>query len=635
MYDYYIVCSRMSKNTDETTSIDNKKPVSRRHFLTTAGIAGAASLAGCASDGSGDGSDGGNGSDGGDGSDDGNDSDDGGKQSREKPVDETWTWYTQSKPDRTQFNPYNTKNSSSAPYDQLAYFNTNKSEWLPNILSDWSKDGETVTVTIDDRFRWHNGEQVTGEDLTTYIGLEQYFGNSVHEFLEDWTADGQTVEFTLTGENINESVFYDALLNENLPTYRETFRPFLEKLKKAEGDEDALSSAKEELLNKTISEPIGNSPYKLEEVKSDLLRYEIFEDYPFADEINYPYREVMFAQSDQQRWLELTEGELDGHGGFGVQKKQVQNRPERVDVFNPQENACVGHFFQLEDEWLGKREIRLALAHIIDMEAASKNSNSGILSQYSGIPIRGIAESWLGDSLEELTYYGSSTEEDKARAAELLRQAGLEKQNDTWTKPSGDPFKVPLNVISGWNVAVLVGQTIVQSFQSFGIQSELITEEGTAFFSNSWTPGEFKMIHVHTGFGGYHPYFYYLKPFTSDSNWSMWSPPEEVQVPSTFGDPESSLETMKVGKKVEELRAATDTEKEEQLVKDLAWAFNQSLPYLISMPYSYPQFLTNDDWTYPADDGYPKHLQEVDEMYRRAGIHEFIQKRGIVKAKTE
>jgi peptide/nickel transport system substrate-binding protein len=629
----------MPEDASDSTDRIKKNPVSRRRFLTTTGVAGAAGLAGCASENGSDGDDGGNGSDGSESNDSdgggGNDSDGTGEQPQGEPLDETWTWYTQTKPDRIQFNPYNPKSSSTTPYDPLAYFNTNTSEWLPNILSDWSKDGETVTVTIDDRFKWHNGEQVTGEDLTTYIGIEKYFGNSIHEFLEDWSADGQTVEFTLTGSNINQSVFYDALLNEDLPTYRKEFKPLLEGLQSAEGDEDALSKAKDELLNKAIQEPVGNSPYKLVETTDDRLRYEIFEDYPFAGEINYPYREVLFAQSDQQRWLELTKGELDGHGGFGVQKKQVENRPERVDVFNPQENACVGHFFQHDDEWLGKREVRLALAHVIDMEAASNNSNSGVLSQYSGIPIRGIAESWLGDSLGDLTDYGSATEENKTRAAELLRQAGLTKQSGTWTKPSGDPLRVPLNVISGWNVAVLVGQTIVQSFQSFGIKSELITEEGTAFFSNSWTPGEFKMIHVHTGFGGYHPYFYYLKPFKSDSAWSMWNPPEEVEVPSTFGDPTSSLETMNVGQKVDELRAATDTETEKQLVKDLAWAFNQSLPYLISMPYSYPQFLTNDEWSYPADDGYPKHLQEVDEMYRRAGIHEFIQKRGIVKARTE
>jgi peptide/nickel transport system substrate-binding protein len=624
----------MSEDTNRSTSIAEKVSVSRRKFLAEAGIAGTVGLAGCASDDGGDGNDSdgsdGGGSDGGDGNgSDGGDGDGG------EPVDKTWTWYTQTNPKNVQFNPYNAKSTSTTPYDPLAYFNTNESKWVPNILSDWSKDGDTVTVTVDDRFKWHNGEQVTGKDLTTYIGIEKFFGNSIHNFLSDWSADGQTVKLTLTDSSINEAVFYDALLNEELPTYREKFQPFLKELKEAEGDEDALSEAKDNLLNKAMNDPVGNSPYNLQEVRDDRLRYEIFDDYPFADEITYPIREVMFAQSDQQRWLELTEGELDGHGGFGVQKKQVENRPERVDVFNPQENACVGHFFQHDDQWLGKREVRLAIAHVIDMEAASENSNSGILSQYSGMPIRGTAEAWLGDSLDDLTYYGKSTEEDKTRAAELMRQADLEKQDGTWVKPNGDPLQVPLKVISGWNVAVLVGQTIIQSLQSFGIQSELVTEEGTAFFGNSWTPGEFKMIHVHSGFGGYHPYFYYRKPFKSDGNWSMWNPPEEVEVPSTFGDPESSLETVQVGEKVEQLRAATDKEQEKQLVKDLAWAFNQSLPYLISMPYSYPQFLTNDDWEYPAAGSHPKHLQDVDQMYRRAGIHEWLQKRGIVKAKTK
>lgn len=621
---------------DNTTdgSGDNRRQISRRELLIATGVAGLS--AGCAS-GGGDGSDGGGDattttadSDGGNG-DGGSDGDSDGADG--KPVDPTWTWYTQTKPDRTQFNPYNPKNSSGDPYDRLAYFNANESKWVPNIVTDWTKDGDTVTLKLDDRFKWHNGEPVVAEDLEIWFGLEKFFGNTVHDFVEDWTAvDDQTVELTLNDSNINEGVFYNTLLGEELTTYREKFRDYLKQLEEAEGDESAVEEAQSELMDLPIEDPVGNSPYKLQDVRSDRLKFSIFEDYPFSDKINYPTKEVMFAQSDQQRWLELTEGELDGHGGFGVQEKQVKNRPERVDVFNPQENATVGHFFNHNDEWFGKREVRLAIAHAVDLEAMSKNSNSGVLSQYTGMPIRGAAETWLGDLLEDFTYYGKPN---KKRAEELLGEAGLSMENGQWVKPDGNPLTVPIKVISGWNVAVLMGQTMVSTLQDIGIKAELVTQEGTGLFGESWAPGNFKVIHIHSGFGGFHPYFYYKKPFTSDSEWSQWSPPEEVEIPMPIGDPDGSLETMQVGDKVRELRATTDENQEEELVKQLAWAFNQSLPYLISAPYEYPQFLTNDDWDYPAAGSHPKHLQEVDQMYRRAGIHEFIQKRGIVQAKTE
>ena len=178
---------------------DDEGPWSRRQALKVAGTAGLAGLAGCA---------GGSGG-GGSASSDGGSNGSGGQ-----PADSALTLSEWLVPKDAQYNSFNSKNwpgdASRMLYDAFVRYNVKKQEFQPNLLTDWSIDGKTVTLSTRKQ-QWHDGDPVTADDLVAQLRLEKFMG--LTKFLETAEVTGDhSAKLTLTS-SINPDVFLETFRN--------------------------------------------------------------------------------------------------------------------------------------------------------------------------------------------------------------------------------------------------------------------------------------------------------------------------------------------------------------------------------------------------------------------------------------
>jgi hypothetical protein len=72
-------------------------------------------------------------------------------------------------------------------------------------------------------------------------------------------------------------------------------------------------------------------------------------------------------------------------------------------------------------------------------------------------------------------------------------------------------------------------------------------------------------------------------------------------VPYPIGDSEGDLKEVDVSEKVSEL-AVSDGEKRAELVRELAWIYNQTIPRIPLALIDRMRFVNTKEWEYPAKD---------------------------------
>lgn len=352
------------------------------------------------------------------------------------------------------------------------------------------QDTNIVTITLQDNVLWHDGEQVTADDIAftheiighpDYPGvryssdMQSIIGMEAYKAGEADSIEGITVVDDLTLEIEYESVGVQMLQAGGGIWAYAAPRHYLEGIPVAE-----LESAPEIRDN-----PIGFGPFKVDNiVPGESVSYSRFEDYyrgtPNIERIELetvPSSTAVAAMENHQFDLFLSMP-TDQYENF-------ENIPGYT-VLGRGENAYTYIGFKL-GEWvtegdgidqpqnvpnpdakMANKNLRQAMAFAIDNDAVGARFYQGLRSRATSPIIPNFAD-YYADDLEGYPY-------NPERAMELLDEAGYEDTNgDGWREtPEGEELVINFASMSGGEVAEPISEYYMQSWRNIGLNVQLL-----------------------------------------------------------------------------------------------------------------------------------------------------------------
>ncbi|MFC7194736.1 ABC transporter substrate-binding protein [Halosimplex aquaticum] len=239
--------------------------------------------------------------------------------------------------------------------------------------------------------------------------------------------------------------------------------------------------------------PIGNGPFRF--VRADAQRFELerFADHPLAHRVTFSGYELRDLNGSAQIQQALITDEVDVASGVFAPQPVVENFPDHVREVRTPAKWGYGVVFDHADEHFGTREVRQAVAHVIDREqvaeAAAPNTNTGVPIP-CGITI-GDQQRWLGDGRSAYPDYGVGASQTDA-AADLLESAGYSRSDGTWEDESGEPISADFLSPSGWSDWTPASQAIVRRLDEFGFDVSIAVVPGNDLFDR-YAEGDFTM----------------------------------------------------------------------------------------------------------------------------------------------
>jgi peptide/nickel transport system substrate-binding protein len=513
-------------------------------------------------------------------------------------------------PEVIQFNIYNPTSQSGelnrVLFDPVAKHDPVNGEWLPFAASDWTLEGDILSIELSEEHSWHDGTPLRAKDLVGQWTIDINMGNPITDYVEEVRARGErTVEVDLKTDEANQQLLYQTALAGRAQAKYEVYEQHIQAFDDATTEEETKAVQKQ-LTERTIEEPVGTGPFEFESADAQRAVLTKYEDHPAADGINFSRYKFKYLPSNQKRWQALISDEIDGETHLGVSPEALGNRPDHVDLVKIPGHGGNSLVFQHEDTPFSDSRVRRAIAYIINGDLIARNTTNG---NYSFVPRSfntGMMPTDSRNYLPDDVYGGFTdyamndspdTEED--RAAQLLRDAGFSKSGGTWMKPDGSEFAPEIKTVSAW--WPVEGQTITSQLKNFGIAATMVGREVGTFWGEDWPNGDFEICIA--GFGGNHPQQSLSYLFeTSPGNNPITHAPNVYEVPMPIGDPEGSTEEVDVGQLLTEVKTTRDQQRAKELVQKASWVFNRTLPMLPLEIGFGMSFLTNDQWTYPSTD---------------------------------
>ncbi|PYZ95386.1 oligopeptide ABC transporter substrate-binding protein [Alteribacter lacisalsi] len=361
----------------------------------------------------------------------------------------------------------------------------------PNLAT-WDEDGTTITFHIEEGVYWHNGEELTAEDMAyawqviahpDYTGtrqsnvamivgaqevmdLEDYDAEATHELEGVTIVDDHTLEVEVVAEAPNT---LSNLWTNPIP--------------KAHYEGIAVADLEES--DEVRRNPVGLGPFEVANiVPGEQVEFTAYEDYwkgrPNLDEVIYRIIDgEMAGELIQQGEVDLIDlppsQAVDLEGVEGVTLEEIEALSYSYIGFK------LGHWDGeqnvMDNDKFADKNVRHAFAHAIDrqgiIDAFSEGYGTVINAPESVI-------SWAYPDESTLNQY----EYDPERAMELLDEAGFEDvTGDGFRENSdGEEFTVNFMAMSGTDIAEPRATYIVQNLQDVGINAQL--QDGQLFEFN-------------------------------------------------------------------------------------------------------------------------------------------------------
>lgn len=582
--------------TSDTTDVSDV--ISRRRFVELMGATGAAALAGCAGDG--DESP----TDAGDGTQSPTDTGDGGSGPANPDVRHNAV--TTLDPSNVQWNPVNSDNYAQIShyllFEDFATFSYNESEFTPKAMTSWEFTGDAFTMTLRDDLTWTNGDAVTADDVVTQLKIAEYDEDPMWSWASGVEATSDTEVTISIDQDVNPALVEVDVLDRRLAMDRATYGSYLEDLEA--GDSDVS-----EVRGFADSDPVTNGPFEIDQKDSQIILTTLFQDSPFASNINFGEYAFNFLSDNNARHAALQNLNVDSDYSVGAPQTTYQDFPDAVKQVQIPDIWGMGLAPNFNHPIAGDRAIRQAVQFVINRQLCVENSfpTTKVAPEIPTGISTDFQEQWLGDEMDDFESYGkdsSMTEE----ATAVLEEAGYQKSNGTWQTEDGTTVAITLTHPAGWSDWVLALETAVDHLNSFGFDASLestgdyfgaLTSDDWMFIANTW-------LH-----GGPSPYPFYSLSHQLDqpgvhaakTNYPAYTEQyggsnADITVPARSGSGEL---TVNPSDRLDELATTTDSDAETEIIRELAWVCNQDLPRIPIKEKNLQQWLTDDDWDIPSN----------------------------------
>ena len=315
------------------------------------------------------------------------------------------------------------------------------------VASDYtiSEDAKTYTFTLRDGVQFHNGNEVTAEDVLYSIQ--------------------HAIDSKITG--------YD-----NIDTFEASDdHTIVITLKK--GDTDFLADASQAIVPKDSDNngelalnPVGTGPFAFEDYAvQDHLTLKRFENY-WGTPAHLDQVTVRFLADSSQELVNFQSGAIDGFTADASTTEQVDPAGANLNIGNS--NAVQALYLNNAAEPFDQLEVRQALCYAIDPQNIIDTVDYGYGTEIGTAMIPGLA-AYYDESLADT--YAKDTE----KARELLAKAGY---------PDGFSFTV--TVPSVYQVHVDTAQVLVNDLAEAGIIMNINQVDWATWLENVYTNRDYE-----------------------------------------------------------------------------------------------------------------------------------------------
>ena len=337
-----------------------------------------------------------------------------------------------------------------------------------------SDDQKTITYKVKDNAKWHDGEDVTAEDIAfTFTSMASgdytggYYGDVQNiKGAQDYH-DGKSSEIEgikVVDENTIEIEF------EKVYAPAVTNLGTVQILPEHVWSEVAVG----EWTNKTelLNNPIGCGPYKLTEYKSgSYVKFEATSDF-FGGEAKTKNLVFKVINADTTQ-AEFKSGSIDIANVEGLTKADIDSLVEEGYKKIDYDNYMFTYMgFNLRNEKLQDVNLRKAFMHAINREGIVDNVVEG-RGQVVNAPM--LPSSWAYPEESMLDSY----EYDVEKAKSLLKEAGWEDKDGDGIVENEDGEKLELTLVCQTNHPIREKTAVViqENLKEIGVKIEIDSME--------------------------------------------------------------------------------------------------------------------------------------------------------------
>lgn len=403
-------------------------------------------------------------------------------------------------------NPFNPSGNVFAGYNtqQLAYTKLNPTDindFYPALASTWeqSADLKTVTLHLNPKAGWSDGTPVTSKDVLTSFAAGIAAGTSASlNIVEAKATDDKTVVLTQSEVGgkpsrtfmmnvLSTVIVRDAEYGKLLPAdIWDTVKALQDSDKAvAKAAKDKLAPLTKEITGYAPAKDISAGPYAITAINPGEAVLEKNKSFWAADKIGAPKLLIRNYSGNQEIWNYLQSGQLD-YGPFTAMPDNTKDAIIKAGNKMIQSPSFVqaSIAFNQSVAPYDKVEVRQAFAYILDREAITKVGQpvGGSPVKYQAGMVQKGLDAWLTpDTKSKLNEY----KQDKAKAEELLKQAGLTKGADgKWLLADGKPFTVTLQTVTGFSDWIAASEVVKSQLTDFGIPTQVQVSPDFATYQN-------------------------------------------------------------------------------------------------------------------------------------------------------
>ena len=338
-------------------------------------------------------------------------------------------------------------------YSGLMKYNE-EGKLIPDLIKSYeiSSDGLNYTVNLKDNVHWHDGAELTADDVIFTIQIAQ---NSDYGSMERFNWQGVEME------KIDSYSLIFKLKNK----YAQFLNNFTIKIMPKHVWQDVKP------INFAFSEsnlkPIGSGPYKFSKLKKDqdgrVISYELqanknyYDGRPYINDITF-----QFYNSEDELIGGYNKNELDSVGFISSKNLKKIKFKQRLNIQQLTIPRYFAAFFnQNQSKLLSDKNIRLALSYATNKDTMVENILEG-----NGT----VVNSPLGADLFETNQDTQKVPYNLEQAKELLKSSGWDSVGDDGIRKKKDERLSLKITTSSWPELVAVANTLKEQWAQLGVE---------------------------------------------------------------------------------------------------------------------------------------------------------------------
>ncbi len=530
---------------------------------------------------------------------------------------------------KAPINPYNQTTNSFRGYNAMMLgwsknTATDPNQFYPAIAKSWelSADRTKLTVHIQPKAKWSDGQAVTADDLKLSAAVAYAEGGSAFAAIPGTAGgtidvkvvDDKTVEFDQNASKPLNTWFANVMTMYVLPSHVwstqvpsdiwDTIHTALTgSAADAKTAHDTITALGKKLIGWGPDKDVSAGPFVLDRVTTSEALLTKNKNFYDANKIA-PSQVVIKNYQDNSSIVNLLlNGQIDGSVYVAVSQSQLDKilAVKGNQVVSGPSPVQASLAFNESKKPFDNVHVRRGIAYLIDRAQVTQIgvSSSGKASPYPRGMTAAQLQGW-GVDTSGLNAYSV----DAAKAAAEFQQAGMTQVGGKWMLPDGTPFSVPIQTTGDFNDWTSASSNVAAQLKAAGVDATVTASSDYATYLADLAAGKFTMSWWLTALGP-SPYNIFQRLYGSANGWTLGTGGGVAhsapgQKGNWLGEAETAdvpaLGTVNPGDLTNQL-SQVSADQQKQIVAKLAQFTNDQVPAIAMWDYVNQNFVNTNRFT--------------------------------------